>query len=195
VKNVTAPVLAPQQIVDCSVACSKEGNPPMVVCDQGCDGGWPWAAIATLMSEGGQDSEASYPYQGVDGQCAFNPANVLAVPKNYTCISGPDLADDNAMIAALLKYGPSSVAIDASSLQFYVSGIITQDWGFCSQTELDHAVQIVGYENRVDLFGYTLPVWIIRNSWSGSWGDSGYFYFERNGNTCGVNSAVTQVIV
>jgi C1A family cysteine protease len=188
------PILAPQQIVDCSTTCSNEGNPPQPVCDQGCNGGWPWGAIATLMQEGGQDSEASYPYQGVDGQCAFNKANVKAVPKNYTCISGPNIASDNAMMAALVKYGPLSIAMDASEWQFYEAGIISQNF-MCSQTSLDHAIQITAYEDRADLFGFTLPVWKVRNSWSSSWGYDGYLYIERGNNVCGISSAVMAVNV
>jgi C1A family cysteine protease len=186
--------LAPQQIVDCSTTCSNEGNPPMAVCDQGCDGGWPWGAVATLMQQGGQDSESSYPYQGVDGQCAFNKANVLAVPKNYTCISGPDLATDDEMEAALIKYGPLSIACDASEWQFYEFGIISQNF-LCSQTELDHAIQITAYETRANIFGSPTKVWKVRNSWSSSWGEEGYLYLTRGQNTCGISSSVMAVNV
>jgi C1A family cysteine protease len=166
----------------------------MAVCDQGCDGGWPWGAVATLMQQGGQDSESSYPYQGVDGQCAFNKANVLAVPKNYTCISGPDLATDDEMEAALIKYGPLSIACDASEWQFYEFGIISQNF-LCSQTELDHAIQITAYETRANIFGSPTKVWKVRNSWSSSWGEEGYLYLTRGQNTCGISSSVMAVNV
>jgi len=191
-KKGSLPVLAPQQIVDCSTACSIVENEE--TCDQGCDGGWPWAGIATLMQEGGQDSEASYPYQGVDGTCQFNPSNILAKAKNYTCISGPNLATDDEIMAAMMQYGPVSIAMDASPWQFYEFGIVDDTSG-CSQTELDHAIQIVGWQDVNDVFFYPTPVWIVRNSWSSSWGYNGYIYIARGGNTCGIQASVTAVDV
>ena len=52
--------------------------------------------------------------------------------------------------------------------------------------DLDHAVLIVGYgvENGV-------KYWLIKNSWSESWGEDGFFRFERGTSTCGVNNAVS----
>eukprot|EP01092_Planopodium_desertum_P015577 TRINITY_DN827_c0_g1_i3.p2 TRINITY_DN827_c0_g1~~TRINITY_DN827_c0_g1_i3.p2 ORF type:complete len:213 (-),score=73.41 TRINITY_DN827_c0_g1_i3:56-694(-) len=49
------PVLSPQQIVDCDV---NNG-------DMGCEGGDTTTAYQYVMTAGGLDSEASYPYTGV----------------------------------------------------------------------------------------------------------------------------------
>lgn len=68
--------LSPQDIVDCSKSCSPEGVYGNV-CNSGCQGGWPWSAYLDIIKEGGIASEASYPYKGVSGDCAFQGADTL----------------------------------------------------------------------------------------------------------------------
>ena len=51
-----------QQIVDCDGSCSQVGDPPRVICDAGCQGGWPWAAMFGVMNIGGLRPETAYPY-------------------------------------------------------------------------------------------------------------------------------------
>jgi len=193
------PILAPQELVDCSTDCSTDPGDPQPVCDQGCDGGWPWAAVQSLVELGGADSEASYPYQGVDGTCQFTAANVLAIAKNHTCVSGPNSATDVQMMTQLSKQ-PLSICMDASTWQFYDSGVFTGDG--CSQTELDHAIQLVGWGEQPGIFFGKVYYWIVRNSWSSSWGENGYIKVVRSGtgtgsnfNSCGINNAVMTIQV
>jgi C1A family cysteine protease len=81
------------------------------------------------------------------------------------------------MKAALVKQ-PVAVAIEAdqASFQTYTSGVLTKNCG----TNLDHGVLAVGYgtENGVDYF-------LVKNSWSASWGDNGYIKIGQN-NVCGI---------
>jgi len=44
--------------------------------------------------------------------------------------------------------GPLSVALNASSLQFYKSGIYNPWDIFCNPKDLDHAVLLVGYGSQ-----------------------------------------------
>ena len=137
--------LAPQQLVDCSHSCSMTGG--QKVCNQGCAGGWPWAATEYLITVGGAELEKDYPYIGVDGTCRFDHSKVAAVPKNYTCVSGPHTATPEEIMAAA-QIQPLSIAINAGSWQFYMFGV--SDPFFCDQKSLDHAVQIVGWGHEID---------------------------------------------
>ena len=76
---------------------------------------------------------------------------------------------ETALKEALASKGPISVAMDASHLSPYHSGIF--DPFFCSASRLDHGVLLVGYgsENGKDY-------WLIKNSWGKSWGEDGNIF-------------------
>ena len=69
---------------------------------------------------------------------------------------------------------PVSVSIEADSrsFQLYKSGVYNDK--SCGTT-LDHGVLAVGYgtENSNDY-------WLVKNSWSTTWGDNGYIKISRN---------------
>jgi len=56
--------------------------------------------------------------------------------------------------------------------------------------ELNHAVLLVGYG---DFNGE--PYWLVKNSWSTHWGNSGYILISRKNNNCGVLTSPTYVIM
>ena len=60
----------------------------------------------------------------------------------------------------------------------YSSGILTQDGGCaCAQPScIDHAVVLVGYDDTSEP-----KYWKLRNSWSTSWGEDGYFRIAQDG--------------
>jgi len=181
--------LSEQMIVDCSHGCANESDYGPV-CNQGCDGGWPWSAMNDIVSWGGIETETAYPYTGEDGNCANNPTKYSAKIKNYTCVSGPLPADETQMATFLYNNGPLSIAMDADDLMSYSSGIINDP--DCDATSLDHAILIVGY--GVDSTS-NLNYWIVKNSWGSDWGENGYFRIVRGSGMCGVNEAVTFPIV
>jgi len=141
------------------------------VCDSGCDGGLMPNAMAYAVREG-VTTEAKYPYKGVDGTCKYTPDQALYKFSGWRGVNGTDLD----MIAALNEYGPLSVGVDATLWQFYFGGIF--NFPLCGST-LNHGVLLVGYgtEKNKDF-------WIIKNSWGGGWGESGYIRLIRGKDKC-----------
>lgn len=75
--------------------------------------------------------------------------------------------------------GPVAVALDASYLGSYASGIYTDTR--CSADGLNHGALIVGYGTEDDQ-----DYWIVKNSWGSLWGEQGYFKLLRGTNECGI---------
>ncbi|XP_045496619.1 procathepsin L-like [Colias croceus] len=105
--------------------------------------------------------------------------------------------DERVMVEYLYKYGPLSAAINSASMEKYKGNFIDEPSDAdCPASNLDHAVLIVGYNTFVDnTTGKTTPYWIIKNSWSKTWGDSGFYYLVRGKNACGIASDVSFSIV
>jgi len=170
--------LSEQNLVDCS---TKFGN-------NGCNGGLMDNAFRYIKANGGIDTEQSYPYDGEDEQCHYNPRNVGATDKGFVDITP---GDEDALKAAVATVGPVSVAIDAShpTFQFYNHGIYNEK--DCDPQNLDHGVLVVGY-GTTDEGDY----WLVKNSWSEKWGDDGYIRMSRNkDNQCGIASCASYPVV
>lgn len=166
--------LSEQNLVDCSQAF---GN-------YGCNGGLMDQGFEYIKNNSGIDTEKSYPYKGVDGECKFNASNIGATLSSYVDVES---GSEDALKQAIGTYGPVSVAIDAShiSFQLYSHGVYHSF--FCSSKNLDHGVLAVGYGTEKDRWGRQRDYWIVKNSWSKHWGDKGYIKMSRNRkNNCGV---------
>ncbi|KAB7503953.1 Cathepsin K [Armadillidium nasatum] len=164
--------LSEQNLVDC------------VTSNAGCNGGWMDASFSYVTSNGGIDTEASYPYQAADGSCRYNPNTIGATCNGYTDIG---YGDENGLKEACGNNGPIAVAIDASRTGFsYYGGGIYYD-NTCDPNYLDHAVLVVGYGNEGGS-----DYWLVKNSWGTGWGQAGYIQMARNaGNNCGIASAAS----
>ena len=79
---------------------------------------------------------------------------------------------------AVQNKGPIAVAIYASiDFTAYQWGVLVDT--NCKGKDINHGVVVVGY--GYDAFwGY--DYWIVRNSWSEKWGESGYIRMARNQN-------------
>ena len=170
--------LSESQIVDCDVNGS----------DAGCSGGFMDGAFKYVISQGGIDTEESYPYDPQDDPCIFNKSNVGASFTGFKDVKG----GEKGLKQSVAKIGPISVGIDASSstFQFYNGGVYYDST--CSSTMLDHGVLVVGYGTTVNGTDY----WIVKNSWGDSWGEKGYIYMSRNrDNNCGIATQPSYPIV
>ncbi|XP_064596552.1 procathepsin L-like [Liolophura sinensis] len=170
--------LSVQNLVDCSRA---DGN-------LGCRGGNMDSAFKYIKLNSGLDTEASYPYQGKDGQCHFNSSNVGATDTGFSDIKSGSESDLQAAVASV---GPVSVSIDAAhlSIHLYQSGVYYESR--CNSSNLNHAVLVVGYgsENGSDY-------WLVKNSWGTQWGQQGYIKMSRNrDNNCGIATQASYPLV
>ena len=148
-----------QQLVDCSYSYGNHG----------CNGGLMDNAM-TYIIDNGITTEAEYPYTatGNRNSCQkFTPKTFLS-----SCY---DVIPNELQLTYAVAGQPVSIAIEADSrsFQLYKSGVYNDP--SCG-TNLDHGVLVVGYGNSKDDGDY----WIVKNSWSNSWGNNGYIYIARN---------------
>lgn len=181
--------LSEQNLVDCDHSCVEYQG--QHVCDSGCNGGLQWAAYQYIINNGGIDTEASYPYEGIDASCRYKSSGLGATVSNWTFVTTN--LDEQQMASFLVSNGPIAIALNAGWLQFYVGGI--SDPVLCSPRELDHGVLIVGYGTGKNIFGKELDYWLVKNSWGSGWGEAGYFKIKRGSNKCGVAEVPSSAII
>jgi len=191
VGNGWTQTMSEQQILDCDTSGGA------------CNGGEPSQA---LNWEKGENvcSEDSYPYTSGSGGggsyssyaadlgsagCSSSGCSVVLTLGSIWGAYSVD-SDEGSHCAAVIQR-PLSVCVDASSNSFqsYSSGIYS-DCG----TSTDHAILLVGY-------GYynNNPYWKVKNSWSTTWGITGYMLISRpsgsGDGTCGIQSDTNGVYV
>ncbi|KAM9994121.1 hypothetical protein ACTFIZ_012078 [Dictyostelium cf. discoideum] len=177
--------LSEQNLVDCDHTCMTYENEN--VCNAGCDGGLQPNAYNYIIKNGGIQTEATYPYTAVDGECAFNAEKVGAKISSFAMVP----QNETQIAAYLYNNGPLAIAADAEEWQFYMGGVFDFP---CGQT-LDHGILIVGYGAQDTIVGKNTPYWIVKNSWGADWGEAGYLKVERNTDKCGVANFVSSSIV
>jgi len=162
----TLPSFSEQQLVDCDTY--RNGGK-----DLGCNGGLMDNAFTWIADNDGLCSEADYPYVSGQTQKSGTCQTTCTPIANSKISEFIDIvkSSDDEMMQAVYKQ-PVSIAIEADQREFqlYKSGVFT---GTCG-TQLDHGVLLVGYgaENSADYY-------LVKNSWSTTWGDHGYIKLGR----------------
>jgi len=171
-------VLSEQQILDCTP------NPQHCGGTGGCEGGTAelaWQRI--IQMGGGLNSEWTYPYAsyfGANFACHFGQANPVVKVGSFVNLPTNEL---DPILNYVGGTGPLAISVDASSWSSYETGVFNG----CNQTnpDIDHAVQLVGYGTDNTLGDY----WLVRNSWSPSWGEEGYIRLKRTPDIqCGIDT-------
>lgn len=165
IKYGTLKSFSEQQLVDCDIY--RNGGR-----DHGCNGGVMDNAFTWVGKNKGLCAEADYPYVSGTTQTGGTCETTCSTIVGSTIIRHVDVAKSDVAVMSAVAQQPVSVAIEADQrdFQLYSSGVFT---GVCG-TNLDHGVLLVGYgtEKGEDYY-------IIKNSWSASWGEDGYIRIGR----------------
>ena len=166
--------LSEQELVDCATGY-KYGS-------HGCNGGQMEGAFKYVI-EHGQCSDSSYPYTSGISKTGGTCESCLELATMTSCSDVKP--NDQISLKAAVAQQPVAIAIEADTKYFqsYSSGIL--DSSECG-TQLDHGVLIVGYGEDAGK-----KYWLVKNSWSASWGDNGYIKIARSESTndegiCGI---------
>ena len=160
--------LSPQQVAACSPnpnSCGGTGN---------CQGATSEMAFDyAANSKKGIVESFMYPYTEYYGEESSCKVPAMASGKGF--IDGfVQLTENNYddLMNAVAIQGPIAVSVDASTWHSYESGIF--DGCNQEQPDINHAVVLMGYgtDNGQDY-------WLVRNSWSASFGEAGYIRVAR----------------
>jgi len=135
-------------------------------------------AFEYIIKNGGLDTEADYPYTAKDGSCDKSKEAIHAASiTGYKDVSAGSEAD----LMSAVSMTPVAIAIEADQrgFQSYTGGVFS---GACGK-QLDHGVLAVGYSGSA--------YWIVKNSWGGSWGESGYIRLAMGMDQCGLADAAS----
>jgi C1A family cysteine protease len=192
--------LSPQQLVSCAGTFGALN----------CFGGDPKQAYGYIQSVAGLANAWYWPYQqsmtdfftGVPNCSAskeqginatgWQQQGIYAQIDGYQwatppCTAGACDDQDLEKLAASLALGPISVCVNAGAWYDYIGGVLTAAaGGNHSADAIDHCVQLVGFDREAEV-----PYWIVRNSWSTTWGERGYIRLAMNNNTCGIANEAT----
>eukprot|EP00475_Leptophrys_vorax_P022487 TRINITY_DN30631_c0_g3_i1.p1 TRINITY_DN30631_c0_g3~~TRINITY_DN30631_c0_g3_i1.p1 ORF type:complete len:374 (+),score=106.35 TRINITY_DN30631_c0_g3_i1:1115-2236(+) len=174
--------LSEQQLVSCVA------NPNQCGGSGGCNGATMSLGFAYIAANGISD-EWHYPYEsfaGDSGVCRNSSQLASPFAGSKGLVNLPS-NDAKSLMAAVATKGPIAITVDASSWGSYSGGVFNG----CNQSnpDLDHGVVLVGYGKDAktgELY------WLVRNSWSPTWGENGYIRLKRTINDsalCGTDTS------
>lgn len=169
--------LSPQYLLDCSTYPEYMKK----ILDK-CKRGNEMPTALKFVKENGMRFERDYPYKAKAGKCNNKTTSIHFNINELLVIEG----DEEAMKDALYRHGPlmAEVNVFENSFDLYKEGVYYEENQ--SGRNYWHGVLIVGYGHDT-LYG---DYWIIKNSWSKDWGESGYMRIARNRNHCSISRYV-----
>lgn len=153
-----------------AVSCSSAGD---------CGGG-TLSGVSNFLRDTGTPVESCYPYNATNGSCENAcpnwPSGTLQID-SWSYVVWGETPTVETIKNALYNNGPLlSAFLVYTDFFSYDSGVYEYSWG---RYEGGHAILIVGWDDSTSSF-------IVKNSWSEFWGESGYFniaYSELSGNS------------
>ncbi|XP_057293045.1 uncharacterized protein LOC130621724 isoform X2 [Hydractinia symbiolongicarpus] len=169
--------VSPQQLVDCSWGYGNHG----------CKGGHYAAALSWIYVHGISTDKSYGKYLGQEGYCHFNDTWFGAKIDGFAYIQP---WNKTALKRAVAKYGPVAVSVNAAplSFQFYSHGVYSDPK--CSPNHTHHSALVIGYGNQNGQ-----DYWLLKNSWSNTWGENGYIKISMDNDLCGVTEYPVAVVV
>lgn len=149
-------------------------------------GGNMWMSSITLSKWIGLVNESLAPYDANKGASAYinwKPADSLSFSSNsYHLKNSYEVYFDStsALKSMITEYGAAAVScyFDSSYMNYNTNAF------YCNGAYYgNHAVTVVGWDDNYSRNNFNSDcrpnsngAWIVRNSWSSSWGDNGYYY-------------------
>ena len=204
IKRAPQVTLSPQQLASCTADAGGRRRRP-----------GPGRAYLASLNNGGLAPDAWWPYEqsltpddactskDCTEACDRDPAQ-LEGDYQYVwpnarihgygfatdeCTQGTCEDQNTTELMLRLHDAPIAVCLNAEHWDDYVCGVLTADaCGGIGANDIDHCVQLVGYDSAGGWF-------LVRNSWSTSWGEDGYLRLAIDGNACGVANEATVAVV